>query len=197
MEENNTQCLTRLLKNWEAGDSGALEKLEPLIAPLLVTKARRLLQREAYKSALQPNELVQETWLRLLDSGVPKVKDHLHLLNLMTRIMRHILINQAMARKASKRCDEAGKTVQTIHLENMDELMSFNPIVHYELDHSLRLLKKSHPRKERIISLHYLCGFAQKDIAKMEEISLSTVKREIQLGFNWLKTRIKGVRHLA
>lgn len=197
MEDLEEERLTMLLKKWQAGSQEALDTLESLVGPVLLAKARRLLQRELYKTSMTATELVQEAWLRLLDSGTPEVKDHFHFINLLSRVMRRILINQGVARKANKRCSIDGKAINTVALENPDEVVGCNPNLRYELEHALYHLQQVDPRKERIVALYCLWGFAQLDIAEMEKVSLSTVKRELQVAFSWLRTRMKGVRHLA
>ena len=59
--------LTGLLQAWSRGDRDALAMLAPLVQHELREMARRILAAERRDGRWQPTELVQESYLRLLD----------------------------------------------------------------------------------------------------------------------------------
>jgi DNA-directed RNA polymerase specialized sigma24 family protein len=63
---DSQENLTQLLQAWSGGDREALARLAPLVQQQLREIARKLLAREQ-PGSWQPTELVQESYLRLLD----------------------------------------------------------------------------------------------------------------------------------
>jgi hypothetical protein len=62
-----TSDLTGLLRAWSDGDAEALEQLAPVVHRELRGIARRLLSGERLGIGWQPTDLVQESYVRLLD----------------------------------------------------------------------------------------------------------------------------------
>ena len=62
------QGVTQLLLAWSNGDHTALEKLTPLVYNELHRLARRYMARERPGHTLQATALVNEAYLRLVDS---------------------------------------------------------------------------------------------------------------------------------
>jgi DNA-directed RNA polymerase specialized sigma24 family protein len=60
---------TELLREWSRGDRAALDQLIPLIHTDLHAIARRRLHSMAPGSSMQATALVNEVYLRLVDSG--------------------------------------------------------------------------------------------------------------------------------
>jgi DNA-directed RNA polymerase specialized sigma24 family protein len=61
--------VTELLREWSRGDRAALDQLIPLIHTDLHAIARRRLHSMAPGSSMQATALVNEVYLRLVDSG--------------------------------------------------------------------------------------------------------------------------------
>jgi hypothetical protein len=59
--------LTGLLQAWSGGDAEALDQLAPLVQRELREMARRMLSSERQAVGWQPTDLVQESYVRLLD----------------------------------------------------------------------------------------------------------------------------------
>ncbi|MGA7943725.1 MAG: ECF-type sigma factor, partial [Candidatus Sulfotelmatobacter sp.] len=69
MDISSTHEVTRLLKAWSVGDEAALEKLTPLVYRQLHNIAQRYMAGERPGHTLQTTALVNEAYLRLVDSG--------------------------------------------------------------------------------------------------------------------------------
>ncbi len=61
--------ITLLLQSWSQGDEGAIEKLIPLVYDELHRLARRYMSNEKPGHTLQTTALVNEAYLRLVDSA--------------------------------------------------------------------------------------------------------------------------------
>ncbi len=65
--------------------------------------ARRIICSDAQRHVLQATELVNESVIRLIRSGLENVKEREHLLALAARTMRRVLIDEARRALAAKR----------------------------------------------------------------------------------------------
>jgi len=61
--------VTNLLLRWSDGDSSASGRLTPIIYDDLLRLARARLDREYRERMLQPNDLVHERYMRLVDQA--------------------------------------------------------------------------------------------------------------------------------
>src|SRR5437773_4262527 len=95
--------VTRILKDWSAGDSNAPDKLMPLVYEELRRLARSYLARERGDHTLQATALVHEAYLRLVDDKSVTWKDRAHFYGIAARLMRRILVDHARAHNAAKR----------------------------------------------------------------------------------------------
>ena len=59
--------VTKLLKDWSAGDQSALDKLMPLVYDELRRLAHQHMRREKPGHTLQTSALVNEAYVRLVD----------------------------------------------------------------------------------------------------------------------------------
>ncbi len=190
MSGPNTHRITALLSRWESGDKPALDQLEPLVHEALLFTARRLLGNEWNKPTLEPAELVNEAWIKILEADSLVMASRGHFYNLAGRIMKRFLINRAVAKKAAKNHDWLGLGVVLVYPENLDEICGADGTILLELDQALDRFKLMDARKERIFNLYCFCGFQQDQIAELEHLSVTTVKRELRFTFAWLKSEL-------
>ena len=74
-----------------AGDSGAVEKLLPLVHAELRRIARRHMAGERPDHVLQATALVNEVYLRLVDIHRVQWQDRAHFFAMAARLMRRVL----------------------------------------------------------------------------------------------------------
>ena len=87
--------ITRWLKNWSGGDSGAFSALAPLVYDQLRQIARQRLSGERGDHTLQPTALVNEAFLVLVRERGIDWQNRAHFFALASRLMRRILIDHA------------------------------------------------------------------------------------------------------
>ena len=196
MSDHNTHRITVLLAEWGNGDKLALDKLEPLVHEALFHTARNMIGKEWIQPTLEPAELVNEAWIKILAADSLALANRRHFYNLAGRIMKRFLINRAMARKTGKRHGWLGQGVALIYPENLDQICGKGGSRLLELEWALDRLKLLDSRKERIITLYCFCGFKRENIAEIENISVTTVKRELAFSFSWLRAEL-GSREYA
>src|SRR5512138_1911491 len=103
---NNTQSssdITGLLLAWNAGDGKALESLIPMIYDELRRIARRYMRGEREDHTLQASALVNEAYLKLVDSSRVQWKNRAHFFAVSAQLMRRILVDFGRKKHNQKR----------------------------------------------------------------------------------------------
>ena len=95
--------VTALLLAWGRGDESALERLVPLVDTELRQVARRHMAREARGHTLQTTALINEAYLRLVERPRLPWQNRAHFFAMAARLMRHILVDHARAKRNLKR----------------------------------------------------------------------------------------------
>ena len=173
--------LTGLLRAWSAGDQAALDRLSPVLYGELKRIARRYMRQERCGHTLQPTALVNEAFLRLVETQGIQWQDRAHFFALAAQMMRRILVNYALARSAGKR----GGDRQV----SLDEAMIVSPerdgqLV--ELDSALESLAKLDPRKAQVVEMRFFGGLSVEETAAVLKVSPQTVLRDWKLSKTWL-----------
>jgi RNA polymerase sigma-70 factor, ECF subfamily len=87
--------VTKLLIQWNQGDSSAFEELIPVVYEELKRLARRHMGRERFDHTLQTSALINEAYIRLVEGQAVEWQDRKHFFAVAAQIMRHILIDRA------------------------------------------------------------------------------------------------------
>jgi RNA polymerase sigma factor (TIGR02999 family) len=95
--------VTQLLVNWSNGDKAALDEMLPLVYQELRRIAVNRLRQELPNHTLQPTALVNEAYLRLVDQKNVDWQNRAQFFGLAAEMMRRILVNHALHRRAAKR----------------------------------------------------------------------------------------------
>lgn len=184
-----SRCITKLLTDWGQGDSAALDELTPLVYRELHALARGYLSRGDRQQTLQPTELIDELYLRLIDQTQPvQCQSRSHFFGIAARLMRMILVDYARARRAGKR----GGAANPVTLKESMALSALRPPDVLELDEALRRLAELDERKARAIELRYFGGMQREEIASTLGLTVATVKRDLRLGEAWLRRYLAG-----
>jgi RNA polymerase sigma factor (TIGR02999 family) len=174
--------LTNLLQAWSQGDPRALELLAPLIVEDLRRMARRHLRGDRAARSLQPTDLVNQVYLRLVDQRHTDWQNREHFFAVASRIMRWVLTDRAKAQSAEKRGKDAIKVSLRVALEVAQDPGTDHSALYEALDR----LREIDPRQADIVELHYFFGLEHKEIAEKLDISVTTSKRELRTAKAWL-----------
>gem|GEM_PF-3848310 len=90
--------ITRLLQSYVECRDEALDELMPLVYEDLKQIARNHLRREPDGLTIRTTALVHESYLRMMGSAPASVRDRSHLFAIASRVMRNILVDQALQR---------------------------------------------------------------------------------------------------
>ena len=85
------------------GEPGVIDELMPLVYDELRRIAQAFMRRQPSGHTLQPTALVNEAFIKVFGDAQPTVGDRAHLLALMSRVMRQVLVDHARASAAAKR----------------------------------------------------------------------------------------------
>ena len=95
--------MTKLLQAWGQGQDAALDELLPLVHQELRRLARRYMFGEHPGHTLQTTALVNEAYLRLVNSRQVNWQNRAHFFAISAQLMRRILVDSARARRDQKR----------------------------------------------------------------------------------------------
>jgi RNA polymerase sigma factor (TIGR02999 family) len=173
--------VTQLLNAWCHGDAEAFERLAPLLEAELRHLARIYLGREATGHTLQPTALVHEAYIRLINWDVEQWQNRAHFYAVAAKMMRRILVNQAISRGRAER----GRAALTISLASAGGPPSHVSDV-VALHEALLSLARMDERRSRLVELRYFGGLTTEETAEVLGISPRTVHREWDLARAWL-----------
>jgi RNA polymerase sigma factor (TIGR02999 family) len=175
--------LTQLLKAWSEGHEDALEKLMPVVYDDLHRLARRYMSDERPGHTLQATALVNEAYMRLLDSARPTWQSRAHFFAVSGRIMRRILVDWARSRQALKR----GSNVPALELDEAIAVLGQPGADLVAIDDALQALAALDLRKSQIVELRFFGGLSAKETAEVLHVSEETVLRDWKLSKSWLR----------
>ncbi len=181
--------VTQLLHAWCNGDQSALARLAPIVESELRRLARGYLSREGAGNTLQATALVNEAYLRLIEWNAVEWQNRAHFYAVAAKIMRRVLVNQAVARRRQKR--GAGAVIVSLTDANSVPDRSAEVIA---LDEALITLAGFDDRRSRIVELRFFGGLNVDETAEVLGISSRTVNREWDLARTWLFRELRGQR---
>ena len=187
MAEPATRGATKLLQAWGQGEDAALERLLPLVYQELRRIARRYMAGERAGHTLQTTALVNEAYLRLIDSRKVNWQSRAHFFAISAQLMRRILVDHARSRGYQKR----GGGAQAVTLD--DDLVvspeKGRDVV--ALDDALKALAEVDPRKSRVVELRFFGGLSVEETAEVLKVSQDTVLRDWRLAKSWLRREMQ------
>jgi RNA polymerase sigma factor (TIGR02999 family) len=186
--EPSSHGVTALLLAWHDGDESALARLIPIVHDELHRIARACMAGERAGHTLQATALVNEAYVRLIETQGVNWQNRAHFLAMAARLMRRILVDFARSKQYSKR---GGGAVNVSLLP--DVALSPEPgrdLV--ALDDALEALAKVDERKSRVIEMRFFGGLSVQETAEALHVSPETVMRDWKLAKAWLLRQLRG-----
>ena len=174
--------VTGLLLAWGDGDRTALDRLIPLVHDELHRMAHRYMSGEREGHTLQTTALINEAYLRLVDSGRMHWQNRAHFFAVSAEVMRRILVDFARARHYQKR----GGNAVHLPLDQAPEVSRERESDLVALDEALNALAAIDQRKSKIVELRFFGGLSVKETAEVLKVSPDTVMRDWKLAKVWL-----------
>ena len=186
MTQPSPQQVTQLLTAWSQGDEKALEQLIPVVYRELHRLAHHYMSLERPGHPLQTTALVNEAYLRLVQTGSVPWQNRAHFLAIAARLMRRVLVDYARARYSLK----AGGAVQPFSLDEGLELSEARSADLVALDDALNVLASLDKRKSQVVELRFFGGLRVEETAEVLKVSADTVTRDWNVARLWLQREL-------
>lgn len=171
--------LQALVQGWSSGDRTAFDRIVELVYDDLRAIAHRHLQSEHPDHTLSTTALVHEAYLQLSSRTGPEWRGRPQFFALLSRVMRHVLIDYARRRKAGKR----GGTDVRVPLNEQTAGASTELVELLALNEALEQLEARNEQLARVVECRFFGGMLDEDIAKALGVSTRTVER------SWVRAR--------
>lgn len=185
--DETAESVTQLLVEAEQTGGDAWNRIYGLIYQDLHRIARSQI-RQQMDPGLSPTSLISEAWLKLVRSQA-SASSRPHLVSLIARAMRFVLVDEVRRALASKRggyqVAERLSSIREPAAEDgrLEEVLA--------LDKALESLAEISPRLARVVELRYYGGLEETEIAELMGVTNRTVRRD------WRKARAFLQSHLA
>lgn len=146
--------------------------------------AGKVLNGEARVLQIQPTDLAHEAAIRLVKLNDAELGGRTHFLALSARMMRQILIDEIRRLRARKR------QIEPIHTQ-WPGADSAAAIDLEALDAALIKLEVVDPERARLIERRFFAGLTVEEIAELDGVSPSTVKRQWRAARAWLVVELQ------
>jgi len=187
-----THQVTQLLQAWSDGERGALDRLLPVVYAELHRLAQHYMAHERPGHTLQTTALVNEAYVRLVDTERANWRNRAHFFGACAQVMRRILVDWARTRQALKRGGEQRP------LELDEALAAVEPDADLvALDDALNALSELDPRKGQVVEMRFFGGLSVEETAEVLKISPETVMRDWKFAKSWLRRELNKGAHCA
>jgi len=196
--EPSAHQVTQLLQAWSEGEPGALDRLMPLVYQELHRLAQAYMAHERPGHILQTTALVNEAYLRLVDTAQANWRNRAHFFGACSQVMRRILVDWARSRQALKRGGEA----RPLELEEALVVADEPGADIVALDDAVTALAALDPRKGQVVEMRFFGGLSVEETAEVLKTSPETVMRDWKFAKSWLRRELSretasGVRTLT
>jgi RNA polymerase sigma factor (TIGR02999 family) len=178
-----------LFQRLREGDPAALDELMPQVYDELRRIARSFMRRQRPGHTLQPTALVNEAFVKLFDRVDPVFVDRAHVLALMARVMRQVLVDHARAVGAAKRGGPDARVPWDTNIDVIAE-RGARQLNILELQSALEALARKNRSMADIVEMHYFGGMTAEETARVTGRSVHTVRHDLRLARAWLRREL-------
>ena len=169
MRPDETNEITRILREVEGGEDGAAERLVVALYDDLREMARREMAGERPDHTLQPTALVHEAYSRLIGNSSPSFENRGHFFAAAAQAIRRVLVEHARRRGRLKRGGDRQRV--DFDVAAASEPMSDARLL--ALDQTLARLAEIDANKARIVELRFFAGMTVPEVARALSVSES------------------------
>lgn len=191
--DDDPNQVTQWLRSLPAPDAATSSRLFELLYQDLRRIASAHLRRESAGHTLSATALAHEAWFRMAEQSRTQWQNRAHFLSVCSTMMRRILVNHALARRAAKR----GSDAQQVTLTEA-ELVGAGPGQDLVAVHeALLAFEQVDARAAKVVELRFFGGLDNDEIGQVLGTSLATVKRDWVLARAWLHRELGGAATAA
>lgn len=175
--------VTVLLRRWHTGDREAEAELFELVLPDLRRLARYSTLRERPGHTLQPSDLLNEVYVRLVGCQNQNWQDRRHFFAISARAMRRYLIDYARGRPRAKLVPLGDLDLPAIPASQRDLAIA--------IDRLLEDLAREDPEACSIVELKFFLGLTDDEASAALNIPVRSLQRRWQTAREWLFRRLE------
>jgi RNA polymerase sigma factor (TIGR02999 family) len=178
--------ITQLLHRWREGSRDAENELFALVLPKLRRLAHYLMKGERKGHSLQPTELVDQIYLKLVAAKDRDWRNRGHFFAIAARAMRRYLIDHARGRPDA----------EFVALEGVKDFLPADTAevdLAITVDRLLDQLAETNPEWCRLVEVKYFLGLTDDEAADALGIKLRTMQRMWRDARQWLFERTESV----
>ena len=180
--------VTDLLVAWRDGNQDALAQLIPLVHDELRRIAHAYIARERPDQTLRTTALVNEAYLRLVDSSRVQWQHRAQFFAAAAGSMRRILVDYARRQHAGKR----GGGLGALPLDEAAIVVEERAEMLIALDEALERLGAMDTRLCRVVECRYFAGLTDEETAEALGVTSRTVRRDWVKARGWLFAELQG-----
>jgi RNA polymerase sigma-70 factor (ECF subfamily) len=174
--------ITLLLDQWRRGSREAENSLFTLVMPDLRRLARYFMKGERKGHSLDPTELVDQIYLRLVAAKDRDWQSRQHFFAIAARAMRRYLIDHARGRPDA----------DFVALEGMEDLLRASGAkveLALTVDRLLDRLGETNPEWCQVVEMKFFLGLTDEEAAEALHMKLRTMQRMWRDARQWLFER--------
>ncbi len=182
-----TRDITLLLRMWREGSPAAENELFALVFPNLRRLAHYLMKGERKGHTLQPTELVDQIYVRLVAAKDRDWRNRQHFFAIAARVMRRYLIDYARGRPDAEFVGLEG-------IENLLPAGSAKVEMAITVDRLLDQLGAAKPEWCTLVEVKYFLGLTDEEAAETLGIKVRTMQRMWRDARQWLFEQMESGR---
>jgi RNA polymerase sigma factor (TIGR02999 family) len=171
--------ITHLLHEWRAGSREAENELFTLVLPNLRRLAHYLMKGERKGHTMQPTELVDQVYVRLVSAKDRDWQNRQHFFAIAARAMRRYLIDHARGRPKAEFVALEG-------IENFIPIDSAKLDLAVTVDRLLEQLSEAKPDWCTLVEVKFFLGLTDEEAAEMLGLKVRTMQRMWRDVRQWL-----------
>ena len=180
--------VTLWLQQLGADSPQASSRLFELLYDELRRLARSHLRRENPGHTLSATGLAHEAWFRMAEQSRTHWRNRGHFLAVASTMMRRILVNHEMARRADKRDVE----LVAVTMSGLAQIGAAPDRDLVAVHEALLAFEQVDPRAAKVVELRFFGGLENEEAAEVLGVSLATVKRDWAVARAWLQRELSG-----
>lgn len=181
--------VTQILSALSKGDKSGVSRLMTVLYDDLRSLASRFLSRESTGHTFQPTDLVNESFIKLVDQTRISWQGKTHFMAVSAQAMRRILVDHARTKHRKKR---GGKNRVRLELRDDHAFSVERPEEILAVDDALNKLATLDPTHAKILELRLFGGLGMKEIGEVLGVSSRTVERHWAMIRAWVLKELKS-----
>ena len=146
------------------------------------------MRREQPGHILQTSALINEAYLRLVDSPRIHWQNRAQFFGIAATVMRRVLVDEARKRKSDKR----GGDVIHVTLNEATNVAHEQAANVLALDDALKRLETIDACQSKVVEMRFFGGLSADETAEVLKVSRGTVMRDWTFACAWLKNEISA-----